>query len=80
MKFAANILGAMASLSSAIELEYLPQYSPYFTVSICDWFYEECSGAWWRSPCYEDFDASGKYSIRYDWDGWSCGRIYMYND
>ena len=73
MKFAASILGAMASLSSAIEIEY---YNPYFNVAVCDWFQEECSGLSWRSPCWQDYDSKGHYSVRWDWDGSSCGRIY----
>ena len=76
MKFATSILGVMASLSSAMELEY---GHPYSYAAVCDWFQEECSGLEWRSPCYLDYDPKGRYSIRWDWDGESCGRIYRSN-
>ena len=77
IKFAASILGAMASLSSAIELEY---GHPYSYAAVCDWYLEECSGLWWRSPCYQDYDSSGRNSIRWDWGGEECGRFYMMNN
>ena len=82
IKTAASILGAMASLSSAISLDTeAPQYFPYYTVGVCSgWKYEPCSKLYYRDPCPTDYSADGKTTLNWSFNGEECGRFYWVNN